>query len=171
MDTVILKCIAVLEFHSRENKCKLVWGEPLFVLNFYFYIFNAVCRLHLQSNMLACESFYKDLHGQSRAGQTPEQHSTSQDDRKYSFHRLYPPLRNLKNEFLFCNINALFCEIFFSLYIILKEIYIPVFIFVQQSQHYSKLYLSQFISVCYVKIFGFRSFSEYFRSVLFDIAI
>jgi hypothetical protein len=40
----------------------LIRRNPFLILNFCFYIFNTVTRLHVQCNRLSSQSLYKDLH-------------------------------------------------------------------------------------------------------------
>ena len=66
LNAIILQRISLLQLFPSENQRLLIGRNPFFILYFCLYILNSVCRLYLERDVLACERFYKNLHGKSR---------------------------------------------------------------------------------------------------------
>jgi len=66
LDVVVCERAALLELLASKNESLLVRRNPLLVLNLAFQHIDCVRRLHLQSDCLARERLYKNLHASSR---------------------------------------------------------------------------------------------------------
>ena len=62
LDRVVLEGVAVLELLASEDEALLVGWDALLVLDLRLHVLDAVCRLHLEGDVLPRESFHEDLH-------------------------------------------------------------------------------------------------------------
>merc|ERR1719466_742671 len=65
LDVVIRKSSSILQLFTSKDEPLLVWGNSFLVLDLCFHIFNGIRWFYLQSNGLAGEGLYKDLHATS----------------------------------------------------------------------------------------------------------
>ena len=66
LDIIIQQRMSVLQLFPSENQPLLIGRNPFFLLYLALYVIDRVCRLYLERDGLACERFYKNLHGKSR---------------------------------------------------------------------------------------------------------
>ena len=67
LDVVVRQCSAVFELLAGEDESLLVWWNAFLVLDLGLDVFNGVRWLDLESDSLASESLYKDLHAASQS--------------------------------------------------------------------------------------------------------
>ncbi len=66
LDIIIRQRMSVLQLFPSENQPLLIGRNPFFLLYLALYVIDRVCQLYLERDGLACERFYKNLHGKSR---------------------------------------------------------------------------------------------------------
>ena len=62
LDVVVRKSAAILELLAGEDEALLIGRDALLILNFRLHSLNAVRRLNLKGDRLACEGLDEDLH-------------------------------------------------------------------------------------------------------------
>ena len=64
MNVAVEEVSVILQHLLLKNEFLLVGRDPLFILNLGFNVFDAIRRLHIKRDGLACERLDANLHGQ-----------------------------------------------------------------------------------------------------------
>ena len=67
LDIVVTQRLTILELLARKDQTLLIRRNALLVLNLLLHVLDAVARLNIQRNRLACERLDKDLHATAEA--------------------------------------------------------------------------------------------------------